>query len=462
MALAITLLLMHGQEGLRAADSRCDRHVHFDAHSKPASKRYVSGLNISTVLSASKKIQGVCRRCYLVGRLCENRRLKMAFVTIMITNLQLVRALAALGVVFYHTAYVIKGGTHTEFQGVAIFFALSGFLMTYLAQADSAGREFFTRRLARIVPLYWLATFFSVLWFSYGLGNLPYTVPLLVQWLLHDPKQLFVWLVSNHGLTDLELVGRLFKSFLFVPYKDHAGDLHPILGVGWTLNLEMFFYLVFSVSLAIGKRFAPAIAMATIIGVKGLDLLTGGEIQVLHFYANEYTWNFVFGIVVYYLWRGLPSDLSRIKVPLLALSVGFAVLFVVVNAGSHEMKLMINEIVPVGWLFLAMPALVIFLSLCLHSAGARVASRTAILLGDASYAIYLCHTILIETMRPLADRWAWLSASKSVSGVSIAVVGSIVLGVIIHRCVERPLMKALQRKRKDQPQNGPTQTPLPA
>ncbi|MFP3756776.1 acyltransferase [Cupriavidus sp. SIMBA_020] len=376
--------------------------------------------------------------------------------------MQLIRAFAALGVVFYHTAFVIKGGTHTEFQGVAIFFALSGFLMTYLAQAEARGERFFARRLIRIVPLYWLVTLFSVLWFSYGLGNLPYTVPLLAHWLVHEPKQILFWLLSTHGLNDWDLIGRLLKTFLFVPYRNHAGDMHPILGVGWTLNLEMFFYLVFSVSLAIGKRFAPVIAVAVIVGVKWLDQLADGAFQTLHFYANEYTWNFVFGIVVYYVWGALPSDLTRFRAPLLVLSFAFASLFVIVNAGSHEMRLVINEVVPLRWLLLAMPALVIFLCLCLHSAGARVTSKLAILLGDASYAIYLVHTILIETMRPLGDSWSWLSASKSVPGVLIAMVGSVVLGVLIHRYLERPLMNALRSKRKDQPLDGPSQTPLPA
>ncbi|WP_158245632.1 hypothetical protein, partial [Pseudomonas sp. GW460-13] len=93
---------------------------------------------------------------------------------------------------------------------------------------------------------------------------------------------------------------------------------------------------------------APVIAVAVIIGVKGLDQLTDGAFQVLHFYANEYTWNFVFGIVTYYVWRAFPSDLTRYKAPLLVLVFGFAILFVIVNAGSHEMRLLVNEVVPVG------------------------------------------------------------------------------------------------------------------
>ena len=49
----------------------------------------------------------------------------------MISNIQVLRAFAALAVVFYHTGYFIDGRVHTDFQGVAVFFVISGFIMVY-------------------------------------------------------------------------------------------------------------------------------------------------------------------------------------------------------------------------------------------------------------------------------------------------------------------------------------------
>jgi exopolysaccharide production protein ExoZ len=76
----------------------------------------------------------------------------------MISNIQLLRGLAALAVAFYHAGYVIPGTTHTDFLGVPVFFVISGFIMTHITRASSD--DFLLHRLIRIVPLYWLATAF--------------------------------------------------------------------------------------------------------------------------------------------------------------------------------------------------------------------------------------------------------------------------------------------------------------
>ena len=108
--------------------------------------------------------------------------------TAVISNLHVLRGLAALGVVIYHTDFRLPGARHTDFSGVAIFFVLSGFLMTYITRESAAG--FMTARLTRIVPLYWIATVFTALWVSSGLNNPNYVFPLLFRWSYTDP-----WLI---------------------------------------------------------------------------------------------------------------------------------------------------------------------------------------------------------------------------------------------------------------------------
>ncbi|WP_404991164.1 acyltransferase family protein [Cupriavidus pauculus] len=379
----------------------------------------------------------------------------------MITNLQLIRAFAALGVVFYHTGYVIPGHTHTELQGVAIFFALSGFLMAYLAQTAESAKDFFARRVVRIVPFYWLITIFSVLWFNYGMGNPPYQWPLIWEWICHDQKQLLIWLSSQHGLGNGALLTQLGKSLLFIPYQNASGDFHPLLGVGWTLNLEMFFYLIFSVSLLCGRKIAPLLAVAIIVGVKIIDSQMGGSNRIIHFYAHEYTWNFVYGIFAYYVWVLLPSVVAKLKWCIVPLVVAFGVFFVWVNFAPHDIRLLVNEYIPVRWAFMLMPVLVVFAGLLLHTVGARATSRLAILLGDASYAIYLTHTVVIGTLYPVGERWEWLSASRSASGVMIAMALSTIIGVLSYLYVEKPLLRIV-REWVHRARRAPESTAIPA
>ena len=108
-------------------------------------------------------------------------------------------------------------------SGVDLFFVISGFIMVYSSEdlfgARGAWRTFLTRRLVRIVPLYWLTT--------------AITIPLMsltVDW------------------------QSLLGSYFFIPYRAPSNAIVPLHGVGWTLNLEMFFYVIFAAAISSLKR----------------------------------------------------------------------------------------------------------------------------------------------------------------------------------------------------------------
>jgi len=177
-----------------------------------------------------------------------------------ISNLQLLRAFCALGVVYYHTGNTIFG-MHTELGGVALFFCISGFIMAHIPQKSAA--QFMTDRLIRVVPLYWIATLAFFFWTNSGMSNPTYVWPMLWGKLTEDPLFIPRWFLGNTGLTKDGAIQNLVMSLLFIPYKDHAGDMHPLLGVGWTLNLEMFFYCIYALSIAVRASIAPILACAT-------------------------------------------------------------------------------------------------------------------------------------------------------------------------------------------------------
>jgi hypothetical protein len=67
-------------------------------------------------------------------------------VVSLISNLQVLRAVAALGVVVYHTNIRING-VHSDLMGVAVFFVISGFIMVYITRQADEG--FLLKRLIR-------------------------------------------------------------------------------------------------------------------------------------------------------------------------------------------------------------------------------------------------------------------------------------------------------------------------
>jgi exopolysaccharide production protein ExoZ len=146
--------------------------------------------------------------------------------------LQVLRALAALMVVADHAVSYVATKQEVALSlknlawflgifGVDIFFVISGFIMIYTSRDLFGTRlgfaKFAYRRIVRIVPLYWLATITAA-----GL------------------------LLRHQFPSNFEIA----TSLAFVPAVTHPGEaLRPILWVGWTLNLEMFFYALFTVSL---------------------------------------------------------------------------------------------------------------------------------------------------------------------------------------------------------------------
>src|SRR4051812_15929191 len=94
-------------------------------------------------------------------------------------SLQSLRALAAIAVAIAHLPRLHPATPLADYGavGVDLFFVISGFIMVYTT-AGSFGRPgaplvFLAKRIARIVPTYWIATAAAAaLWFQIGLQQL--------------------------------------------------------------------------------------------------------------------------------------------------------------------------------------------------------------------------------------------------------------------------------------------------
>ena len=122
------------------------------------------------------------------------------------------------------------------FLGIDIFFIISGFVMMVSTQISS--RHFFIKRIIRICPLYW------------GLTLVTFTIALIVPYLFENTTANF-----EH----------LFKSLFFIPFDKNGLGYFPILYVGWTLNYEMFFYLLFAIALIFHSEFRGIITSIFIL-----------------------------------------------------------------------------------------------------------------------------------------------------------------------------------------------------
>src|SRR5262245_49078774 len=154
--------------------------------------------------------------------------------------------------------------------GVDLFFVTSGFIMVYVAGARETPAKFLVNRVARIVPLYWVATFAVV-----GLAA-------------YKP-----WLFPTARL-DFESI---LASLAFIPHHDAAGQLTPVLFLGWTLNCEMLFYVLFTVSMLVPARFRMAMLVAMITAAFGAGL-AAADSSAASFYGTPILFEFVFGCLI--------------------------------------------------------------------------------------------------------------------------------------------------------------------
>src|SRR5262249_3118520 len=159
-------------------------------------------------------------------------------------------------------------------EGVDIFFVISGFVMALTAgTARVTPRQFAARRLARIVPAYWLYTVVCALMIT------------------QMPSVMAGW-----GYSDELLV----KSLAFVPAANPiVGGYFPVLTVGWTLNFEMVFYLVVALSLFAQTSQRWLWIAGAIVALQ----LAAGLGLVNPSYHDSVMLEFLMGLVAAHLWR---------------------------------------------------------------------------------------------------------------------------------------------------------------
>ncbi len=327
----------------------------------------------------------------------------------LLNNLQVLRALAAFMVVVFHMAEFDLAQLERPLAfgkyGVDVFFVISGFVMVYtIARRPLGPVQFLANRVIRIVPLYWALTL--------GVFAVAVLAPTLLKSTSADPVE-------------------LAKSLFFVPFTKSNGEMHPVLFVGWTLNYEMFFYALFAAGLLLpgaGGRVAATFGMLGGLVLAGLVLRPAGD--VARFYTSplllEFGWGMLLGL-------GYPR-LARGGRPLPAL---------VLAAGGAAAILVLPFYGAIGFqpltIGLAGAALVAGVVM-LEARGWSLASRPLLLVGAASYALYLSHPFVLAVVRQVAARTGLLAGPGGVAVALLAgAAAALGAGVAIHLLLERPM-----------------------
>ncbi len=354
------------------------------------------------------------------------------------------RFLAAIAVVLHHVAYVAGNLPFIAlfglfgWLGVSFFFLLSGFVIMWSYNPQIPARTFILRRLTRIYPLHLLTLLVALAlctWFHSAIGG--------------------------YRGTPFGTVANVLLVHDWVP-------LHPDIrqawnGVSWSLSCELFFYLCAPFLLPrIARRDGLAFAgtAMTVWTLMGSSLLLA---SVAH-------WSIFLDICLYH---PVPRLLEFILGALGAcwLRQGFtppplifALALMLLPAYSYVLMMGPQESCPDVTNILFTPGAFL---LILSVASAELAGKTRllhqpwfILLGEASFALYMTHALLLGLFSRIVLihmlNWPGSSVPREAGFIALYLLMAVGLSVAVHSCVEVPLRLWLLQLQKSMQQADPT------
>ncbi|WP_225865749.1 acyltransferase family protein [Dyadobacter aurulentus] len=369
-----------------------------------------------------------------------------------IDSIQVLRAIAALIVTVYHSKDVVAKNEPFKQEidflfnsgpaGVALFFVISGFIMVYITQnTPSSPREiyqFMVKRFIRIWPTY----AFMTLWFYY----------------------------IHHGISgDSKSLTDLILSLLFIPiaHTDAPFYGYATLSVGWSLNYEIYFYLLIAISLFFGKNRWLVFSLMIAVTLVGIPVLAGYftlkpdqapdfGAGYLNMITNPIIWNFVYGVVIglIYIHPGAHAFLSSL---FSKKGLTSAVVLLVI---WQYLSGFFGGLGPLQWGF---GACALFFAIIFHeSATKSYFPAWLVRKGDMSFSIYLIHMPVLVIIPIFFAKLGYPVFGSGTAMLFLSVSVTLILSGLSYQYLELkfssylksffPLMES--RKKREQVQAG--------
>ncbi|WP_022694943.1 acyltransferase family protein [Ponticaulis koreensis] len=371
--------------------------------------------------------------------------------------IQALRAFAAYLVVFYHIRaiefeyaremgtdeYALVGGLFSNgWAGVDLFFVISGFIMVYVTFSRPSGvatvKDFLLARAFRIYPPWWLFSGMMALFFFLSYGT-PYDAAALAQY-DNDPL--------NH----------ILRSIFLLPQPNF-----PILGLGWTLVHEVWFYIVFAFILLAPRKYMP-----TLLGLWAIIVLGGAAMGWSAAYAADYlklafsvhTVEFIVGAFTAYLF--LKQDKPFFPAAIFGLGVVAFIAATLLHPYPNRFTLEWGRML----VFTLPCAMLLYGAAGLQARATSEWLKPLSRLGDWSFSLYLGHHFVIaglpiigaiiaakaETMLGMAPgtlnmfRLGSEGIFDNALFMTGMVIGSTLFAAIIYHFFEQPALRFLTKR----------------
>ncbi|NKJ00258.1 acyltransferase [Novosphingobium sp. SG707] len=306
--------------------------------------------------------------------------------------------------------------------GVATFFTISGFIMLHTTQGEfgssAAARRFFRRRFVRIIPLYYLTTAISIL-FAF----------ITFQW------------STNKFYTPPSPLNILY-SILFIPYINSNGIAQPAYTLGWTLEYEMFFYLIFSISMSLEKKIGILLSIILLCSLIILGIFIPnpkanvGTIVAMSYFTKPVLLYFVAGMLIA-LMRSKCLIIQTNRSVWLPCGLGLFIMSLGVRFAAPTVTL--------ASIAAAAGAVAAATLIIAKESGSKSLAIFVTAFGDASYSLYLTHSFLLGGIALLAAPLVMQSMSWLIIATIATCIVCFACAWIVWRVVETPLMRLLSK-----------------
>lgn len=290
--------------------------------------------------------------------------------------------------------------------GVDMFFIISGFIM--MASTDGVhasitkpklALQFITKRIIRIIPMYWL-----------------YTTLKVVSVLIIPTLALRTKLDPTH----------VTCSYLLFPCEAPWGLIQPVLPVGWTLSFELLFYFIFALTIALGINRMLG-TMLVFIFIYTAGALWQGN-TVFSFFGKSIIFEFILGMLIYLLTK-------RVKVAwhgVFLFLIGITSLIYGVQNILH-----LDRLIAVGIPCAFIVAGVIALENWITQT--RI-NKILTPLGDSSYSLYLSHSFTVPLMVVIFSQ---ININQAWLVIASTILTSTFIGLISFHLIEKPIQTKL-------------------
>lgn len=339
-----------------------------------------------------------------------------SFMNGKIESLQILRALAAILVVFNH----LWGDSKTELStllglhfvggfGVDAFFVLSGFIMCYTTREDVKGgykdaATFLLRRIERIYPIFIIVLLPFAFKYTYSTGEI------------------------NASL--------LLGNALLLPSFTNNPSYFMLVAPAWTLVYEMMFYFIYSASILFSNNKSKIIIISSVsivfvVVMINVLSLQGERLEWVNFsymIGDPLMINFVMGCIYAVVFKRLNRERCSVYIVAPLILISFLI-------GMWASKNGFPRFVSFG-----IPAFIIVVLFSLMKQSGNACYRMLVYVGNASYSIYLTHFLFVPVRTYILKKY---DINNDQFGVIMSLV-AILFGCIFYSIIERKISSKIK------------------